>query len=182
MTDERLLILLRNEPENGMRKLTQQYGGLVSTVIRGRLFKPAFSERDIEECASDVFSDFYLMLPGFDESCGSVKALLAVLARRRAADVLRRYYRNGENLSLQEEDAAGSLFIETELEERELREKLVKCINGLAQPDREIIIRKYYLGQPSKEIAKALSMTVSNVDTRAHRALKRLRDELESEI
>lgn len=38
------------------------------------------------------------------------------------------------------------------------------------------MIRKYYIGQTSKEIAEILDMTVSSVDTRASRVIKRLRE------
>ena len=41
--------------------------------------------------------------------------------------------------------------------------------------DSSILIRKYYLGQSSKTIAEELGMSVSNVDTRTHRAIMKLR-------
>lgn len=45
----------------------------------------------------------------------------------------------------------------------------------LLHKDSSIIIRKYYFGESSKKIADALNLTVSNVDTRMHRALNKLR-------
>ena len=48
----------------------------------------------------------------------------------------------------------------------------------LSKPDREIIVRKFILGQSSKEIAAILGLSVSNVDTRTHRAIKKLKKEL----
>ncbi|MBQ7060184.1 MAG: RNA polymerase subunit sigma-24, partial [Clostridia bacterium] len=52
---------------------------------------------------------------------------------------------------------------------------LFTAINGLGEPDREIVVRKYFLNEPSKSIAKRLDMSVSAVDTRTHRALKKLK-------
>ena len=56
--------------------------------------------------------------------------------------------------------------------------ELMGAVKALGEPDCEIILRKFYLSQSSKEIAERLNMTVSNVDTRTHRAIKRLRNEL----
>ena len=50
---------------------------------------------------------------------------------------------------------------------------LVNAINKLGEPDREIIIRKYYFRQSSKEISKAIHSKPNTVDSRVHRALKR---------
>ena len=38
-----------------------------------------------------------------------------------------------------------------------------------------ILLRKYYFSDSSKEIAASLNLTVSAVDTRAHRAILKLR-------
>jgi len=48
----------------------------------------------------------------------------------------------------------------------------------LGEPDHEILIRKFYLLQPSKVIAEKMGMSVSAVDTRTHRAIAKLRDML----
>ena len=60
----------------------------------------------------------------------------------------------------------------------ETRREVFRAVRALGQPDTEIIMRKYYLGQPSREIAAAMHMSVSRVDTRAHRAVARLREML----
>ena len=66
-------------------------------------------------------------------------------------------------------------FIESDLEDNELRCEVLCAIEELGEPDSSIIFRKYYYGESSKDIARAISMSVSTVDTRAHRALNKLR-------
>jgi RNA polymerase sigma-70 factor (ECF subfamily) len=53
------------------------------------------------------------------------------------------------------------------------------AIEALGEPDSSIIFRKYYYGESSETIAKRLNMTESAVNTRTHRALKKLRELLE---
>ena len=49
----------------------------------------------------------------------------------------------------------------------------------LEPPDREIFLRKYYLMQSSREIAAALDLRVSTVNTRLSRGRDRLRRQLQ---
>ena len=55
---------------------------------------------------------------------------------------------------------------------------IFNAIKNLGEPDSSIIFRKYYYGESSEKIAEILDMTPSNVDTRAHRAIKKLREML----
>ena len=64
---------------------------------------------------------------------------------------------------------------EDEAESRERRQELLSAIDALENTDREILLRKYFMSQNSKDIARIMHMTVSAVDTRAHRAVKKLR-------
>ena len=68
-----------------------------------------------------------------------------------------------------------------EIAEKDLLERIFKEIAAMGHPDSDIMFRKYYLGQSSKTIAEKLNMTVSNVDTRAHRAVEKLRTKFKGE-
>ncbi len=173
MTDAELLDILRKYPEKGIKALIKQYGGLVYAVVKRNL--AGFSEIDIETCASDAFSEFYLDLDKFDLSKGSIKAWLCVIARHNAVDLARKK----PPVPLDDELNASDISIESDLEEHEMRRAVLKAVKSLDEPDREILLRKYYLGESSKEIAVRLGMSVSNVDTRTSRAVEKLRKSLE---
>ena len=64
----------------------------------------------------------------------------------------------------------------------EQKKKLLEAVKSLGSPDSEIIVRKYYMGESSKEIAEKLSLTVNAVDTRTSRALKKLRSIIEIDV
>ena len=73
-------------------------------------------------------------------------------------------------------DIADKTNVEKEYLSKELKHHLIAAVKSLGEPDSEIIIRKYYFGETTKQISNRLSMTISAIDTRASRALKRLRE------
>ena len=101
------------------------------------------------------------------------------MARNNATDVLRKRARQQNDVSLDDSDSflpiADDVTLESELTEEELRREVFAAVKALGEPDANILIRKYYMGESSKEIADALTLTVANVDTRTHRALNKLR-------
>ena len=179
MQNERIIALLQKDPERGMERLMEQYTGLVCAVIRSRLLIPPFAEADIEDCAADTFLEFYQGLERFSPAKGSVKGWLCAIAARNALDRVRRAYAAPQMLPLEEGASLPSPDPGEEILAREERRRLLDAVLALGQPDREIIVRKFYLGQPSKEIAERLGMTASNVDVRTHRAIEKLRNVLE---
>ena len=177
MNDEGLLKLIKRSPEAGMEQLIKKYGALVYFVIRGRLSGAVFDDADIEDCAADTLAEFWSKRESVDLSKGSIKAYLCVIARRNAADVLKKYYRD-RRIPIEDVPESELSRADTRPDAAE-RLALIEAVEALGKPDSELIVRKYYLGQSSKEIAAALGLSVSNVDTRTHRALEKLRKMLE---
>lgn len=181
MNDEKLLRLLSREPERGMKKLVERYGGLVAAVIRSKLSQTVFCSADVEDASAQTFAEFFFGVLKNGAPPGGIKAALCVAAKRNALDRLRRYYREAGLTTLTDDvldvipdkDTPESVLIEAEDKAR-----LIEAVHALGRPDSEIIIRKYYLGQSSKEIAAKLDLSVSNVDTRTHRAIKKLHSSL----
>ena len=184
MKDEALHRLLTTDPEPGMKKLIDKYGGLVFAVISGKLRSSSFSKEDIEDCSAETFFEFWR---GFNKSpctAKEIRARLCVIAKRNAIDRLRSSYRKPETLSIDDEetkDIGSDYCLEGEFIEKQQRLDLIGAVKSLGKPDSEIIIRKFYLGQTSRDIASAMGMSVSNVDTRTHRAVKKLRELLGGE-
>lgn len=178
MDDKTLLRLLRSDPDRGMEELMKCYTGLVYAVVRSRLNGSLCVSSDIEDCVSDVFCKFYTELSRFDPEASSIRSYLCVMARNHAINVSKKRSLQG-GVSLDDGEVLFELSdgatVDGSLEREELRRELIKAVIDLGEPDSSIIFRKFYYGEPSKEIAKALGLSVSNVDTRTHRALNRLR-------
>ena len=178
MEDNKLLRLLHKDPNAGMEQLMNQYTGLVYAVVKSKLTDSNSVSSDIEDCVADVFSKFYTELSAYDPEESSIKSYLCVIARNHAINIAKKRYLSGK-ISLDDEQTllqfADDVTIESELTEDELRREVIKAVEDLGEPDTSIIFRKFYYGESSKEIAEAIGMTVSNVDTRTHRALEKLR-------
>ena len=177
MEDQKLLHLLREKPNEGLRQLIDRYGGLLYTVVRARLTGHDHLSSDVEECVADTVSSFYTHLDRYDPEIATIKTYLCVMARNRAVDLLRK---NGNYKNAIEAEYLDIQFSNGEtpngiLEEKELRQAVFSAILSLQEPDSSILIRKFYLAESSKEIADALGLTASTVDTRANRALQKLK-------
>ena len=180
MQDDELMNILKTDPNTGMTLLLTQYAGLIYSVVKHRLAGQNFCDADIEHCVADTFSEFYCDLDKLQTSAGSIRAWLCVIARNNAYDRLRRCKKEAGTLSLDAEGIAEpqdeTFSVEEVLITREFREALLREIKALGEPDSTILLRKYYFSESSKEVAKRLNLTVSVVDTRAHRAIQKLRN------
>ena len=183
MGDRELLLLLRKEPERGLRQLMEQYAGLVYSIVSGRTGSTA-APQDVEECVSDVFFEIFRKRESIDLEKGTLRAFLSVVARQRAVNLFRRKEKELRRGAIDPlpEDAAAVGDSEDAVIGAEERMQVLAAVKSLGEPDSAIIIRRYYFGQKSKEIAADLGMTPGAVDTRLFRAMGKLRQLLGGSI
>ncbi len=178
MQDIELINELKSNPNQGLDHLIDQYGGLVYSIIHSKL-SVVGTEEDVKECSSDVFLEFYQQQDKLDLNRGSIKAYLAVLAKNKGIDLYRKLARSALRSSNPAEGLEQFEDIHTNLEQdiikKEQKKILLKAISSLGIPDQEIFIRKYYLGQKTKEIAEILCLRENTVDKKISRGLKKLR-------
>ena len=124
---------------------------------------------DIKECVNDVYLDFYLYRNRYREENGSLKAYLAVIAKRKAIAC----WKAG-----QKQERAAQALAEAPLPEpgksREEKLALEEALEKLPELDQQIIRMKYYEGLSSREIAQRLQASAEMVKKRQQRALKKL--------
>jgi RNA polymerase sigma-70 factor (ECF subfamily) len=180
--DVKLLNLIKTYPEEGMRQLINQYSRLVYTVVKSKISSVCNSS-DIEECVADVFSEFYINLDNYNVNLSHIKTYICSIANHRATNIYKEYQKKIEEVSLDDEDVWIQIedknLVEKDVLTNEKRKEILDAVKSLGEIDSMIIFLKFYLGESSKEISKRLGLTVSNVDTRTHRALKKLKEKLE---
>ena len=173
MKEERLIMLLRSDPNKGMKKVIDAYSGLVFSIVRGRL-SGFCGSAEIEDCAAEVFIRFNSALDGL-RTDGSVRNYLAVIARNTSSNYLRSKSSeaavDGEDALLEIPDGTD---VCDEAYKKQLVDSIMEEIRKMGHPDSDIVIRKYYFNHRSADIARDLGLTTSNVDVRSHRALKKL--------
>ena len=177
MTDEKLMDLIRTDPNTGMSLVIRRFSGLVFSIVSG-IMADVSDSSEIEDCVTDVFLRFRSSLDSFRPEA-SLKTYLGVIARNAALNCIRN---KRATVPLDEDFVIGiavSPDVSDEIAEKETVRIVLDEIKRLGHPDSDIIFRKYYLGQSSKTIADSLGMTVSNVDVRSHRAIMKLREKLE---
>ena len=171
MQDSELLAMLRDTPEAGLAAIMKQYTGYVYTIAANQL-RDTGTQEDIEETVSDVFLTFYRWQQTHTTAGMHLRALLAVIAKRQS---INRFY----VLTRQPHtDAFEELLTEPHSKDIAPDERitLIQAVQSLGIPDSEIILRRYYFGQSSKEIGAALNMKPNTVDQRLSRGLKKLRE------
>lgn len=181
MEDDKLLKLIETNANEGMKQLINQYSGIIYIIVKNKIERVC-SSSEIEDLTADVFSEFYISLKNYNSKKSSIKSYLCAIANHRATDLYNRRVNNRGDVSLDDENVwiqiKDEKNVEKDIMKKEQRKEILEEIKALGEPDSIIIFLKFYLGLSSKEIAKHLEITVSNVDTRTHRALKRLKSKL----
>ncbi len=180
MTEQELIMLLRQQPARGLSLLIDRYTGLVLAVLRakgGNLLR----REDLEELASDCFLAVYDMRNRLDPAKGSVAALVASVAQKKAVDRLRQLSRRPKGEPLENNETLLALAQPDPTEALCERTALLTAVRGLGEPDATILFRTYYLGQTRREVGDALGLSENAVTKRLRRSLQKLRDTMKGE-
>ena len=174
MEEENLALWIVNDPEAGLKTAMERYAPAVKRILTKKL--PGHPE-DVEECMADVFVALWKHASRLCQTGTPVKAWLVVTARNTGITRWRRLRRKTE-LPLNEE--LGDALALLDALPSDAEDLVGTLVAAMTQPDREIFLRKYYLLQPARQIARALNMSDSTVNTRLSRGRERLRRELET--
>ena len=173
--DITLLEKVRGRDEKAIYALMKTYNRLLWSVAGG-ILRGVGTEQDIEECISDVWYKLWQKPEGYEPHRGSLKTYLTVLARSHALDRFRSLKKT-EELDGDEPDQTPGL--EDALISEELFARLRAEVDALGEPDREIIIRRYFFLQKPSAIAENMSLSTREISNRLYQAKKRIQKKLE---
>lgn len=176
MRDEAVIRAIANRDEGTMGNVIDKYSRTLWSVAAAVL-SSAGNEQDVEECVADTFVYLWQNPQKFDPSRGSLKTLLCIVARSRAIDRYRELMRKSA-LPLEEAVLSTGMEMQEKLIQQEIRQELMAAVRELEEPNREILIRRYYHDQKPRQIALAMGLSVKQVDNSLFRSKRHLREVL----
>jgi RNA polymerase sigma factor (sigma-70 family) len=127
-----------------------------------------------EDVTAQAYERAFRKRRSYRVSRGTAEAWLFGIARNAALDELRRRKRR---VSLETEPEDDSLRPADDVAERSLRRESVRAaLASLSGPERDLVALKFSGGLSNAEIARVLGTTESNVGTRLHRTITKLRE------
>jgi RNA polymerase sigma-70 factor, ECF subfamily len=132
-----------------------------------------------EEVTAQAFERAYRKRRTFRASRGTQEAWLFGIARNAALDELRRRKRRAA-LEADPEDVAAAAPAE-QAEAAVRRETVRAALAGLDPRERELVALKFAGGLSNEEIARVVGISPSNVGTKLHRTMEKLRRECDED-
>jgi len=166
---------------SAVRECIDQYGALVWSLAR-RLSQTA---ADAEDATQDIFLQIWRSAGRFDESKGSEKVFIAMIARRRLIDRLRKSAAEPHMDSSDEvlesvawsEPGSGNTA-ETSIEAAQA----LQALSELRPEQRQVLELGLLHGLTQSEIAKRLGMPLGTVKSCMRRGLIRVRECMQGHV
>ncbi|MDD6614491.1 MAG: sigma-70 family RNA polymerase sigma factor [Lachnospiraceae bacterium] len=181
--EEEIVALLRSGDEKGIELVAERYEKLIRyiavTILGGR-------ETEVEECINDVYLKVWKSGAGYDYQKASFKTYLKAITRNTALNYLRKLQRleelqgfDPEEDSLQEEYIDYRQNVEQKIIQNEEVEILNHVLASLRKKDKELVLRRFYYLQSTRQIAQAMDMSENAVDSKLSRLRKKIRKSYE---
>ena len=164
---------LRSGDKDVFYNIVEAYNKLLWVIVGG-ILNGVGTVEDIEECISDVYVGLWRRPEMFDPEKGSLKTFLAVAARHKALDRYRQLKRVNV-VRLDEEISSQDDELYVYVARRELYNELYDAIGLLKEPDKEILIRRYFFDERPAGIADKMTLTVKEVKNRLYQSKLKLK-------
>ncbi len=176
MTDEEILLLMKQDDSSALDALMTRYKTLVSFIVSQSVRNSA----DIEEAVQDTFYKVWRNRSTINTELRSLKGYISMTAKSCAEDKRRSVSRHveAEDISAEENDIGIDIDYTDETAKRENMRIIAECIRAMPSPDRDIFIERYYFRLPVKEIAQRHDIRSKKVENILARRKKKLGKEL----
>ncbi len=171
-TTERLLVAVARKEHDAFRRLYRQ--------TAPKLFAITLRLCRDRALAADALQETYIAVwrraAAFNVRKGTGLTWLAIIARNRAAEVLRRSASDKQNQtgSYQKDILRIPDLDDARLEYKEL-DTLMRCLDDLDAQQRQALLLAYYDGCSREELSRRLDIPVSSIKTRLRSAFATLR-------
>ncbi len=181
MEDIQIIDLYWARDEGAIRETDSKYGGFCHRLAMNILH----SFQDSEECVSDTYGRCWDTMP--PQRPGSLRAYLGTIVRNlsisryRAFHAQKRFGGAEVLLSELQDCVPAPESVQRTVEAGELSGLISAWLEGLGAEDRALFIRRYWNGDPVKDLAGELGQRPNAVTKRLLRLRESLRRDLEKE-
>ena len=178
MNDKKLILLIRNNPETGIKLTVDLYGGFIKAVCNNVL--RGYRSEDIEEAWSDTLVNLWKSADKFDPDKGaSLRTYIGTVARNAAIDIRRK--RKAVDFEIISDDTLVdvSVDIEDDYAKKQNREIVHEVIESMGEPDKTVFLLRYFHYMSVKEVAVKTGLSPKKVENILYRRKTDLKDELE---
>lgn len=170
MTDDFVLTRIAAGDADAVQDCIDRYGNLVWTIAR-RFTRSAV---DAEDAVQDVFIDLWKSAARFDPARSTEAAFVAMVARRRLIDHVRRVERRPQTTEM----AEGFDFPGTDAHHIEMNTDAALAARALQQikpEQRNVLMMSVYHGMTHSEIVEETGLPLGTVKSHIRRGLSEVR-------
>lgn len=183
--DHDIIKLLEAKDQQAIALVEERYRKLIhyiaGTILLGR-------ETVIEECVNDVYMKIWMYGARYDYKKASFKTYIKAITRNTALNHLRKIQTHEENEEFQELETIQDEYIdyrqnpEHQVIQQEEVKVLENLLKNLKKKDKELVLRRFYYLQSTKQIALAMKMTENAVDSKLSRLRKKIKKHYDKEV
>ena len=183
--DQDIIELLVRKDQRGVELIAQRYEKLIRyiavTILQNR-------ETEVEECINDVYMKLWEHGVQYDYEKASFKTYLKAITRNTALNYLRKLRKLEELEGMDETNTLQSEYIDyyNSPEQKMIFQEEVQVLNHilreLKKKEKELVLRRFYYLQSTKQIAQAMRMSENAVDSKLSRLRKKIKKRYEKEV
>lgn len=183
--DHHIIQLLAKKDQQAIALIEKRYEKLIRYIARTIL---SDRESSVDECVNDVYMKLWLNGANYDYHKASLQTYIKAITRNTALNHLRKLRRQEEHEHNDQYESIRDLYadyrqdVEQTMVQKEEIQTLETIIKGLKQKDRELVLRRFYYLQSTRQIALAMKMTENAVDSKLSRLRKKIKNEYEMEV
>ncbi len=172
MNEDVIIRKLKQQDSEALDEAIKQYTRLVSAIICN-IAGTQLTAEDVEELTEDTFIAMWYNADKLE--AGKMKAYICQIAKNKTKNKLRDMNKHKKVISIDSIQTEDDFLLTDDIEEKHTSMTLLEALDEIGDPDREIIIRKYYYYQNSKQIGESMDMNSQTVRTKLSRAKDKLK-------
>lgn len=160
--------------KTAVQECLRTYGGLVWSLAR----RMSPNLDDAEDAVQEIFVDVWKNAEKFDETKSSETTFIAMIARRRLIDRIRKVNRSPKSDSIEDMLVEPQNRFDESMQVSVEAKQAAKALETLRPEQRQVLQLSIYHGYSHQEISDVLKMPIGTVKTHARRGIMQVREVL----